>query len=225
MRACFPCTQVYITGLPPDITEKEVGEFFGSIGLLKQDKKTKQPKIWLMEAVLSSATQCPGPKRSPQFGAERYRNKDTGALKGDGTVSYGKRGAGKGQCAIELCALLPRLLLLLLLLFPLLHLIISAPACKAFAFLPFNGILPLTVKTHSHAASIMPHCCSDDPFTAASAVDWFNDKEWKGSKLTVSLAVRGQFMFKMTWFWLETENVFWIHMRLRAHTNAHARTH
>eukprot|EP00200_Dunaliella_tertiolecta_P020012 CAMPEP_0202405404 /NCGR_PEP_ID=MMETSP1128-20130828/6988_1 /ASSEMBLY_ACC=CAM_ASM_000463 /TAXON_ID=3047 /ORGANISM="Dunaliella tertiolecta, Strain CCMP1320" /LENGTH=106 /DNA_ID=CAMNT_0049010079 /DNA_START=87 /DNA_END=403 /DNA_ORIENTATION=+ len=83
---------VYITGLPPDITEKEVGEFFGSIGLLKQDKKTKQPKIWL------------------------YRNKDTGALKGDGTVSY------------------------------------------------------------------------DDPFTAASAVDWFNDKEWKGSKLTVSLA-------------------------------------
>ena len=31
---------------------------------------------------------------------------------------------------------------------------------------------------------------TDDPFTAASAVDWFNDKEWKGCKLTVSLAVR-----------------------------------
>lgn len=32
---------------------------------------------------------------------------------------------------------------------------------------------------------------ADDPFSAASAVQWFNDKEWKGSKLTVSLAVSG----------------------------------
>lgn len=43
-------------------------EYFGSIGLIKMDKKTKAPKIWL------------------------YRNKETHALKGDGTVSYGECG-------------------------------------------------------------------------------------------------------------------------------------
>jgi hypothetical protein len=29
------------------ITEKDVAEFFGAIGVVKQDKKTKMPKIWL----------------------------------------------------------------------------------------------------------------------------------------------------------------------------------
>lgn len=29
---------------------------------------------------------------------------------------------------------------------------------------------------------------ADDPFSAASAVEWFNNKEWKGSTLAVSLA-------------------------------------
>ncbi len=52
--------------------------------VIKQDKKLKKPKIWL------------------------YRDKETNALKGDGTVSY------------------------------------------------------------------------EDPFSAASAVDWFSNKEWKG---------------------------------------------
>jgi len=71
-------------GLPQGITEKDVEEFFGSIGIIKTDKKTRGKKIWL------------------------YRDKATGALKGDGTVSY------------------------------------------------------------------------EDPFSAGSAVEWFNNKDWKG---------------------------------------------
>lgn len=76
---------VYVSGLPPNTTEREVEEFFGAIGIIKDDKKRRgQKKIWL------------------------YRDKATGELKGDGTVSY------------------------------------------------------------------------DDPFSAASAVQWFNGKDWKG---------------------------------------------
>jgi RNA-binding protein FUS len=55
---------VYVTGLPPSTTESDLAEYFGSIGVIKIDKKTKKQKIWL------------------------YRDRDTGALKGDGTVSY-----------------------------------------------------------------------------------------------------------------------------------------
>ena len=64
-----------------------MAEFFGSIGIIKMDKKSRppKPKIWL------------------------YRDKNTGELKGDGTVTY------------------------------------------------------------------------DDPFSAASAVEWFNKKDWKGA--------------------------------------------
>eukprot|EP00983_Pelagomonas_calceolata_P018859 593018-Pelagomonas_calceolata.AAC.1 len=75
---------VILQGLPPDTTEADIAEYFGTIGVLKQDKKARKPKIWL------------------------YRDKETGALKGDGTVSY------------------------------------------------------------------------EDPFSAASAVSWFNGKEFKG---------------------------------------------
>lgn len=77
---------VYVEGLPQGISERDVEEYFGSIGVIKTDKKTRGKKIWL------------------------YRDKSTGGLKGDGTVSY------------------------------------------------------------------------DDPFSAASAVEWFNNKEWKGEK-------------------------------------------
>lgn len=55
---------VYVDGLPSDVCEKEIADHFGSIGLLKVDKKTRKPKIWL------------------------YRDKVSGQLKGDGTVTY-----------------------------------------------------------------------------------------------------------------------------------------
>ncbi|CAD7700839.1 unnamed protein product [Ostreobium quekettii] len=85
---------VYISNLPASITEQDLAEYFGSIGVIKTDKKLRKPKIWL------------------------YRDKATGALKGDGTVTY------------------------------------------------------------------------EDPFAAASALQWFNDKEFKGSVLKVCLAER-----------------------------------
>ncbi|EIE25454.1 hypothetical protein COCSUDRAFT_61671 [Coccomyxa subellipsoidea C-169] len=85
---------VYVSGLAEGTTEEMIATHFGSIGLLKQDKKKGKPKIWL------------------------YRDKATNALKGDGTVSY------------------------------------------------------------------------EDPFSAASAVQWFNGKDFNGSILKVSLAER-----------------------------------
>ncbi len=86
MSFALPDTDtVYIQGLPPDANETTLAEYFGSIGIIKLDKKTKKLKIWL------------------------YRDKATGQLKGDGTVSY------------------------------------------------------------------------EDPFSAASAIEWFNNKEWRGA--------------------------------------------
>lgn len=83
---------VYVSNLPPGVKEADIKEYFGAIGVIKFDKKTKKDKIWL------------------------YRDKTTGELKGDGTVTY------------------------------------------------------------------------EDPFSAGSAVQWFNNKDWRGSVLQVSLA-------------------------------------
>jgi RNA recognition motif-containing protein len=77
---------IYISGLPSGISEEDLSSHFGQIGVIKFDKKQKKNKIWI------------------------YKDKQTGAPKGDATVSY------------------------------------------------------------------------EDPFTAASAVEWFNGKEWKGAQ-------------------------------------------
>lgn len=77
-----------VTEAALDVGTADLAEYFGSIGIIKIDKKTRKPKIWL------------------------YRDKVTGELKGDGTVTY------------------------------------------------------------------------DDPFSAASAVQWFGNKEWKGAQPT-----------------------------------------
>eukprot|EP00899_Mesostigma_viride_P002763 jgi/Mesvir1/12488/Mv10244-RA.1 len=55
---------VYVSGLPPGTSAEDLAEIFGSVGLLKTDKSTGAPKIWL------------------------YRDKETGEPKGDATVSY-----------------------------------------------------------------------------------------------------------------------------------------
>ncbi len=55
---------IYFSGLGDDITDQEVAERFGSIGRIKIDKKTNSHKITL------------------------YRDKDTQAPKGDGTITY-----------------------------------------------------------------------------------------------------------------------------------------
>ncbi|XP_058090374.1 transcription initiation factor TFIID subunit 15-like isoform X2 [Magnolia sinica] len=55
---------VYVCNLPPGTDESMLADFFGTIGLLKKDKRTGRPKIWL------------------------YRDKVTSEPKGDATVTY-----------------------------------------------------------------------------------------------------------------------------------------
>ncbi|KAF7131693.1 hypothetical protein RHSIM_Rhsim09G0072300 [Rhododendron simsii] len=55
---------VYICNLPPGTDEDMLAEYFGTIGLLKKDKRTGRPKVWL------------------------YRDKVTDEPKGDATVTY-----------------------------------------------------------------------------------------------------------------------------------------
>eukprot|EP00890_Picochlorum_soloecismus_P004717 jgi/Picsp_1/5246/NSC_02608-R1_rna-binding protein cabeza len=57
--------EVFISGLPLDTTEQDIAEYFGQIGVIKQDKKRRgMPKVWL------------------------YKDKSTGEFNGDATVTY-----------------------------------------------------------------------------------------------------------------------------------------
>ncbi|XP_010557563.1 PREDICTED: transcription initiation factor TFIID subunit 15 [Tarenaya hassleriana] len=55
---------VYVCNLPHGTDEDMLAEYFGTIGLLKRDKRTGRPKIWF------------------------YRDKETNEPKGDATVTY-----------------------------------------------------------------------------------------------------------------------------------------
>ncbi|KAI8825583.1 uncharacterized protein EV422DRAFT_599780 [Fimicolochytrium jonesii] len=55
---------IYITGLPKTATEQKLIDHFGSIGIIKMDKKTMKPKVWV------------------------YKDKVSGVPKGDATVTY-----------------------------------------------------------------------------------------------------------------------------------------
>lgn len=55
---------VFISGMPPHVTEHEIEQHFGAIGLIKKDKKTMKPRIWI------------------------YNDKVTGKSKGEATVTY-----------------------------------------------------------------------------------------------------------------------------------------
>ncbi|TVU21801.1 hypothetical protein EJB05_31464 [Eragrostis curvula] len=59
-----PNGAVYVCNLPPGTDETMLAEYFGTIGLLKKDKRTGRPKIWI------------------------YRDKVTNEPKGDATVTY-----------------------------------------------------------------------------------------------------------------------------------------
>lgn len=50
--------------MPKDVTAEDLAEKFGSIGIIKIDKRTNQPKIWI------------------------YKDKNTGEGKGEATVTY-----------------------------------------------------------------------------------------------------------------------------------------
>jgi len=55
---------IFVSGMDPDVTENEINDHFGSIGIIKKDRRTQKPKIWI------------------------YRNKETGAGKGEATITY-----------------------------------------------------------------------------------------------------------------------------------------
>ncbi|RIB05528.1 hypothetical protein C2G38_587955 [Gigaspora rosea] len=55
---------VYISNLSKDVTEEKLADYFGGLGMLKIDKKTQKPKIWI------------------------YYDKASGLPKGDATLTY-----------------------------------------------------------------------------------------------------------------------------------------
>ncbi|XP_052799798.1 RNA-binding protein cabeza-like [Mya arenaria] len=55
---------VFVSGLSQDIVEEDLIALFGSIGIIKIDKKTNKPKLWI------------------------YKDKNTGLPKGEATVTY-----------------------------------------------------------------------------------------------------------------------------------------
>jgi len=59
----YETDQVFVSDLPSTVTEEAIKELFGSIGIIKIDKRTGSPKIWI------------------------YRHPD-GTPKGDATVTY-----------------------------------------------------------------------------------------------------------------------------------------
>ncbi|CAG8669794.1 14865_t:CDS:2, partial [Acaulospora morrowiae] len=55
---------IYISNLSKEVTEEKLADYFGSLGMLKIDKRTQKPKIWI------------------------YYDKATGIPKGDATLTY-----------------------------------------------------------------------------------------------------------------------------------------
>lgn len=101
--------QIYISGLPRDVTEEQLAAHFGQIGTIKMDKKKRPPTPKARIGVHAVAGTCscccarhghpptlpsrraaslslPAPLATPQIWL--YRDKATGQLKGDATITY-----------------------------------------------------------------------------------------------------------------------------------------
>ncbi|XP_046801985.1 RNA-binding protein cabeza isoform X2 [Lucilia cuprina] len=66
---------IFVSGMDPEATEMDIETHFGAIGIIKKDKRTSKPKIWL------------------------YRHKDTGISKGEATVTYDDINAAQSAIA------------------------------------------------------------------------------------------------------------------------------
>lgn len=55
---------IFVSGMDVEVTEDDINDHFGSIGIIKKDKRTQKPKIWI------------------------YKNKETGLGKGECTITY-----------------------------------------------------------------------------------------------------------------------------------------
>ncbi|XP_048504999.1 RNA-binding protein cabeza-like isoform X3 [Athalia rosae] len=62
---------IFVSGMDPSVTEDEICEHFGAIGIIKNDKRTGKPKIWM------------------------YKDKNTGKPKGEATVTYEDQNAAR----------------------------------------------------------------------------------------------------------------------------------
>ncbi|XP_049778585.1 RNA-binding protein cabeza isoform X3 [Schistocerca cancellata] len=62
---------IFVSGMSPALTEIDIEEHFGSIGVIKIDRKTGKPKIWM------------------------YKDKLTGKSKGEATVTYDDSNAAR----------------------------------------------------------------------------------------------------------------------------------
>ncbi|XP_077995332.1 uncharacterized protein LOC144448872 isoform X11 [Glandiceps talaboti] len=62
---------IFVSGLDPSVGELQLAEHFGQIGIIKIDKRTQKPKIWI------------------------YKNKLTGQPKGECTITYDDTSAAK----------------------------------------------------------------------------------------------------------------------------------
>nr|CAD7261661.1 unnamed protein product [Timema shepardi] len=62
---------VFVSGMSPHMTEEDIAQHFGSIGVIKTDRRTMKPKIWM------------------------YKDKLSGKPKGEATVTYDDSNAAK----------------------------------------------------------------------------------------------------------------------------------
>ncbi|VEN54147.1 unnamed protein product [Callosobruchus maculatus] len=66
---------IFVSGMNTDLNEDDIADHFGSIGIIKMDKRTQKRKVWL------------------------YKDKITGLSKGEATVTYDD--ANAAQSAIS----------------------------------------------------------------------------------------------------------------------------